>query len=74
MDLSCHKIAFSSHDWVAYETLETAQNPNSIFYLTLGLDFGLGLGLVNSSQRSYMRNLNKSSYFRVKLKRIKFGL
>ena len=32
----------------AYEILETAQIPLSLFYLALGLDFGLGLGHVNS--------------------------
>ena len=34
---------------VAYEILVTAQSlPLSLFYLTLGLDLGLGLRLVNS--------------------------
>ena len=32
--------------WVAHKIIETALSPNSSF--ALGLDLGLGLGLVNS--------------------------
>ena len=51
---------------VAHKILETAQRPNSSFhfYSTLGLDFGLGLGLVNYTQPVqwyWYKHLNTSS-------------
>ena len=42
---SCLKVG-DGVGWVAYEIFETAQSL-SLFYLTLGLDLGLRLGLVN---------------------------
>ena len=54
--------------WVAYKILVTSPEAKFLFSFLgpfWGLGFGLGLGL---------RLVNKSSYFRVKLKRTKFEI